>query len=137
MDIPGTCPVVDAEFSYYTVFIGIKANGGAKVEADSHQTTGSTGLPTAPMPSPTEGADITTLQGTIETAVTTANGSDTFYTWDDSDWNTTGNVSTRTLKYANSDSSVAGTFTYTITYDSTGTATLLGTSCPEHGVTNP
>jgi prepilin-type N-terminal cleavage/methylation domain-containing protein len=131
MDIPGTCPIVDEdEFNYYTVFIGIK-NGSATIT--SNVSTDPTS--TANVPPVTGLAASTTEMSDAETEVaswiTTAGATIT-----DDSWTTVAsNVKTKTVTY--SSGTVTGTITFRIVYSDANEATLLGTSCPEHGVTNP
>jgi prepilin-type N-terminal cleavage/methylation domain-containing protein len=122
MDIPGTCPIPDEEFSYYTAFIGIMAEG-AKCEISG------TDAASAPKPTSLTAGSIADLKDAIETAVD-ADSDWTLGSWDDS----VDGVSTVTVTDTGS-----ATATYTITELSAKEtkAVLIGTSCPEHGVTNP
>jgi prepilin-type N-terminal cleavage/methylation domain-containing protein len=131
MDVPGTCPIVDDDFSYYTMFIGIKAEGEATVTVSSTTNSGGT-VPTTYLPSQTTAKDPEDLKTTVGN-LTYLDGTPT---WSSSS-NANGDVVTYTATYNYDDSTNDGTITYTITHKIAGTATLLGTSCPEHGVTNP
>jgi prepilin-type N-terminal cleavage/methylation domain-containing protein len=126
LDVPGTCPIVDEDFSYYTVFIGIMSEGA------KYSTTSTGSTPTAPAPSSQTGASVSDLQTAINTAVTN-NNSDSYWEWEDA-WDD----GVRVLNYDNT-SGTTGSVTYTVEALSADDvkAVLLGTSCPEHGVTNP
>jgi prepilin-type N-terminal cleavage/methylation domain-containing protein len=130
IDVPGVCPVVDDEFAYYTVFIGI-TDGVAGYSTNPTNTTGT--VPTAPAPASPTAATIGDLKTAINTAISTAGTEWTPSTWIDDD---DGISSVLTVAYTDGGTNV-GTVAYTITYSDVPTAKLLGTSCPEHGVTNP
>jgi prepilin-type N-terminal cleavage/methylation domain-containing protein len=124
MDIPGTCPIVDDEFSYYTVFIGIKAAGFANITSSvSGDAPPVTGLQIA---APT----LADAKAAVEAWVTAAPNT-TIGTWDTTD----PDLQTVTADYVNSGDT--GVITFTVAVSDEGEAKLLGTSCPEHGVTNP
>ncbi|MDR2438205.1 MAG: prepilin-type N-terminal cleavage/methylation domain-containing protein [Planctomycetaceae bacterium] len=137
MDVPGTCPLVDDEFSYYTVFIGIKANGEATVSATASDVSGN--APTkAPLPDSTTAADIATLKTAVAglTDAGEALNGGTTPSWTDTK-DSNGDIISSTANITLSSGGNAGTYSYTITYNPKGTAEFLGTSCPEHGITNP
>jgi prepilin-type N-terminal cleavage/methylation domain-containing protein len=134
MDIPGTCPVVENEFSYYTAFIGIKAEGSTTTKA----------TPSAEVPPVTGLSSTGSLAEAMEEVddwISDVNGNGGTVTVGTATWDeTVTNQATATVTYNDSDSDNPisnGSIVFTITYSPDGTATLLGTSCPEHGVTNP
>jgi prepilin-type N-terminal cleavage/methylation domain-containing protein len=132
MDVPGTCPIVDEEFSYYTVFIGLKSEGYVDLTA----TSGGTYAPSVTVPA--TASDLATAKAAIEALVGSGLALDTDYggAWA-TGWNDV--VGTSTRVFNTRDGTDNGTVSFTITTHTggDGTATLLGTSCPEHGVTNP
>jgi prepilin-type N-terminal cleavage/methylation domain-containing protein len=134
MDIPGTCPIVDEEFSYYTVFIGIKSEGYASISS-SVSSTGTGGTVPTPSLSSLSADDLATAQDIVDVWVTNTGG----YATTSDTWSTASGKSTITYDYDNG-ANIQGTITFTIRVAGSGEeleATLLGTSCPEHGITNP
>jgi prepilin-type N-terminal cleavage/methylation domain-containing protein len=122
MDVPGKCPIPEGDFAYYMAYVGIRDAGtGITYSGD------------------TSGLILPNWAASDTAATTAVNGV------------TVSNPATLTY-VANTDSSTGGTLTYdadgagtvsspvTIGVKFTATeagATLLGTSCPECGVTNP
>jgi prepilin-type N-terminal cleavage/methylation domain-containing protein len=127
MDVPGTCPLVEDEFGYYTVFIGIRhstATCEVTVKSDDE------GDPVVAVNLTTDKtATIKELQDAIDSDYTTAGSAWSVETGDE--WSGVEDGATQTFTHAK------GTVTYRIKFNDEGTAELLGTSCPEHGVTNP
>jgi prepilin-type N-terminal cleavage/methylation domain-containing protein len=118
MDIPGTCPIPDEAFSYYTAFIGIMPKDTA------YYSVSSSGDGTPPEPTSKTAVDESTLQIDIDSAIT-------------GDWSWVGSWTdgTRTALYSNGGQTGSATYTVKLTEESK--AVLIGSSCPEHGVTNP
>jgi prepilin-type N-terminal cleavage/methylation domain-containing protein len=119
MEIPGSCPIPQTDFAYYVAYVGVKAPG-----YDVTYTYNSTG-------SSTEIAVPATFKkyfvGTAEPSGANDLGSA------GSDW--TFDPATKTLTFDdNTDTSV---YDVTFTERKDGVAKLLGTSCPECGITNP
>ncbi|MDO4568953.1 MAG: prepilin-type N-terminal cleavage/methylation domain-containing protein [Planctomycetia bacterium] len=124
MDIPGKCPISDSDFPYYIAFVGIKTGSATySVTTPEHGT--------APMPEYHEAGTLAAMEEHIIDAFDGEN-----------DWtagsftnNAEGTQGTMTATYDDGTNTAA--VTYTVTYDSSPTAKLLGTSCPECGVINP
>jgi prepilin-type N-terminal cleavage/methylation domain-containing protein len=117
MEIPGKCPVpVDADFAYYVVYVGVQEEG---VDVKYAQATSAAGG-TLPSGLPEHAEDQSDAETVIDAAMTSAG----------TDWS----YSSGTITYTSS----PNTSTWTVTFPSAaGKAALLGTSCPECGITNP
>jgi prepilin-type N-terminal cleavage/methylation domain-containing protein len=126
MDVPGTCPIVDDEFSYYTVFIGIK-HSEATFTTSVNSTDSDNPLVPLP-PSKDKTGTVAVLQTAIDAAYTGQTG------WSEGSWSSTDDGATKTFTKSGG---TGGTVTYTIHFNDKPSAELLGTSCPEHGITNP
>jgi prepilin-type N-terminal cleavage/methylation domain-containing protein len=139
MDVPGTCPIVDDDFSYYTVFIGIKSDY-ANIKATS---TDSDNIPAPTLASTVNLAD---GQTAVENWASTVIPDVTITPVANWETQAVANTATRSYTYAFADTANSGagafseTISFTITYHSgiaEAKVDILGTSCPEHGVTNP
>ncbi|MDR1959651.1 MAG: prepilin-type N-terminal cleavage/methylation domain-containing protein [Planctomycetaceae bacterium] len=125
MDIAGSCPVPDdVEFAYYVAYIGIRGEGTASYRSKIATALDHNGV-SAPAPASKTAATEALLQTAITTAVNGATD------WAAGTWSDDGVM---TATYDNG--TVTGTVTYTTTLDPPQ-AHLLGTSCPECGITNP
>lgn len=141
MDVPGSCPIPEGDFAYYVAYVGLKPEGAATYTASS---VADGAVSTAPSPILAEAADVATMKSAIETAITNANAAltdsawDTTFTW--SDTTEEGEVVASTLSVTRTETggtNVLETATYSVTLDTTPKGKLLGTSCPECGITNP
>ena len=119
MELEGSCPIPDSDFAYYVAYVGVRPFG----YADYTVNEGS-----APVPSQDTAATFADMKTAVEDAISgdwSAIGS----------WTDAANGLSSTASSTNSTTSV--TATYTVTFYENPTAKLLGTSCPECGITNP
>jgi hypothetical protein len=131
LDLQGKCPIPveglngDPEFAYYMAYVA--------VATDYYEAAQSGGIGTFPAFSfsPSKFFSAGEAQSAIETDVAIH---DDFVKWTDGDDWTDGS---RVAEFENA-SSETGTSTFTVTdMTGSGTAKLVGTSCPECGVMNP
>lgn len=129
MDVPGACPVPEADFAYYMAYVGIKPTS-----ADLKIVT--TGAAPNLVVANTTAGELDDLKTLIEgesapTGWTLPTASD----WED-DAATDPTSSVATAEYDDGNGNT-GHATLLITYKTIPSAKLLGTSCPECGITNP
>ncbi|MDR2170197.1 MAG: prepilin-type N-terminal cleavage/methylation domain-containing protein [Planctomycetaceae bacterium] len=123
MEIPGTCPIPEnTDFAYYVAYVGLRAKGWKITK--SITTTDTTD---APLPAPTipDFIEVTGTHNAATDLTETALGI--------TGWTYTAGGTSATITHGYGDATIAFTFTK---YDG-GEAELLGTSCPECGITNP
>ncbi|MDO4550000.1 MAG: prepilin-type N-terminal cleavage/methylation domain-containing protein [Planctomycetia bacterium] len=140
MDVPGACPIPEGDFAYYVAYVGLKSDGYATYTASG---VSGGGIASVPVPSSAEAEDDTQMQTFINDAVTawnTANPDQVWtLTWGTASTDSDGVVTlSATAECVDAGGDPVGTGSYSITYDPNARkAKLLGTSCPECGITNP
>jgi hypothetical protein len=115
MEIPGSCPIPQTDFAYYVAYVGVKKPGFEVTYTYNESSTTAMALP-ADFPLYVEGTlkPATLLSGTVTNWTDLNNGQ---------------------VVYTNSGDTTIYDVTFTEYKD--GVAKLLGTSCPECGITNP
>lgn len=128
MELPGACPVPDADFAYYMAYVGIKQTGEA-----TYTITTSGDAPALTFSVGARGS-IDGLETAIDGETLPANWTQASTGWGR---NADDTASTCMYEYEDTVNNVTGSATVYVKYDPTPSAKLLGTSCPECGITNP
>jgi hypothetical protein len=133
LEIAGKCPIPEeTDFAYYIAYVGLIASNGYKVTYSISSTdTTNTALPEVG----TSGVDLAEFVSSNSGTNGEAQTSDITQAalGLDSAWTYTDGSNTATVTHGNG----TATITFTFTKVTEGEATLLGTSCPECGITNP
>lgn len=132
MELEGTCPIPDSEFAYYVAYVGLRSVGAY---VSSYDVTPISGQTFTPGNSTERTAAITTQKTACEGQHTLSADYES-YVWvtgSDSDGN-----ETHTLHEHDDQGTLPDKVTnFVITVLDEASGKLLGTSCPECGITNP